>query len=97
MASQQAFRIKGVHPLTAQFKKHANKLSQAARDELEQVIDELREGTLASRRHLEKLSGRTCLYSVRLNRKQRLVFRLESDQAIRLVAVGNHDLVYRRS
>ncbi|MYD30140.1 MAG: hypothetical protein F4X01_00800 [Nitrospira sp. SB0661_bin_20] len=95
MASQQAFRIVGVHPLTSRFKKHARKLSQASRNEMERVIDELIGGTLSSGRHLEKLSNDDQLYSVRLNRKQRLVFKLERDRMIRLVHVGNHDLAYR--
>jgi len=95
MASQQAFRIVGVHPLTSRFKKHARKLSQASRDEMERVLDELLSGTLSSGRHLEKLSNDDQLYSVRLSRKHRLVFKLERDQMIRLVHVGNHDLAYR--
>lgn len=95
MASQRAFRIVGVHPLTSRFKKHARKLSQASRNEMEHVIDELLGGALSSGRHLEKLSNDDQLYSVRLNRKQRLVFKLERDRMIRLVHVGNHDLSYR--
>ena len=95
MASQQTFRIVGVHPLTARFKKHARKLSQASLDEMERVLDELLSGTLSSGRHLEKLSNDDRLYSVRLSRKQRLVFKLERDRMIRLVHVGNHDLAYR--
>lgn len=95
MASKQAFRIIGVHPLTSRFKKHARKLSQASRDEMERVLDELLSGTLSSGRHLEKLSNDDQLYSVRLSRKQRLVFKLERDRMIRLVHVGNHDLAYR--
>lgn len=62
---------------------------------MECVLDELLSGTLSSGRHLEKLSIDDQLYSVRLNRKQRLVFRLEPDRMIRLVHVGNHDLAYR--
>ena len=95
MASQRAFRIVGVHPLTPRLKKHACKLSQTSRNEMERVIDELLSGTLSSGRHLEKLSNDDELYSVRLNRKQRLVFKLERDRMIRLVHVGNHDLAYR--
>lgn len=95
MASQQAFRIVGVHPLTSRFKKHARKLSPASRNEMERVIDELLSGALSSGRHLEKLSNDDQLYSVRLSRKQRLVFKLEHDRTIRLVHVGNHDLAYR--
>ena len=95
MASQRAARIVGVHPLTSRFKKHARKLSRASRDEMERVLDELLSGTLSSGRHLEKLSNDDQLYSVRLSRKQRLVFKLESDRMIRLVHVGNHDLAYR--
>lgn len=62
---------------------------------MERVLDELFSGTLSSGRHLEKLSNEDHLYSVRLNRKQRLVFKLERDRMIRLVHVGNHDLAYR--
>ena len=62
---------------------------------MECALDELLSGTLSSGRHLEKLSIDDQLYSVRLNRNQRLVFKLEPDQMIRLVHVGNHDLAYR--
>ena len=94
MASQQEFRVKGIRGASTRFKREKRKLSQDAHAQLMHVLDELLTGTLAPSRQLEKLSGFDSLYSVRLNRKQRLVFWLESDNTIRMVAVGNHDQAY---
>ena len=95
MASQQVFKVANIHGTSARFKQYARKLNKKSHADLVCVLDELRNGTLAPGRHLEKMSGYERYYSVRLNLKQRLVFRLELDQTIRLVAVGNHDQTYR--
>ena len=94
MASQQEFRVKGIRGASNRFKREKRKLSQDAHAQLMRVLDELLTGTLTPSRQLEKLSGHDSLYSVRLNRKQRLVFWLESDNTIRMVAVGNHEQAY---
>ena len=97
MAPKHGFRAEGIRGIGARFKQESHKLSLEAHNQLINVLHELLTGKLTPNRHLEKLSGHDSLYSVRLNKKQRLVFSLEPDQMISLVAVGNHDLAYRLS
>ena len=94
MVPQENFRVKGICGAGTRFKRQNRKLSKEAHDQLTIVLEELLTGTLTPGRNFEKLSGYDSLYSVRLNKKQRLVFNLESDQTIRMVAVGNHDQAY---
>lgn len=94
MAPQENFRVKGICGASTRFKQQKRKLSQEAHYQLKNVPEELLTGTLTPGRNFEKLSGYDALYSVRLNKRQRLVFSLESDQTIRMVTVGNHDQAY---
>lgn len=97
MAPPHRFRAEAICAISPRFKKESHKLNLEAHVQLLNVLYELLSGTLTPGRHLEKLSGHDALYSVRLNKKQRMVFTLDPDRMIRLVAVGNHDAAYYRS
>lgn len=89
------FRIEGVKELSNSFAKQARKLAKRSQSQLAGVVDELVDGNLSPGRNLEKLRGFNDLYSVRLNKKQRLLFRLNTDSTITLTAVGGHKEVYK--
>jgi len=92
---QESFRIEGVQELSNNFAKQVKKLAKRSQSQLSSVVDELIEGRLPPGRHLEKLRGFNDLYSVRLNKNQRLIFRLNPDGTITLTAVGGHKKVYK--
>ena len=75
------------------FKKSVKKLPRQMRAELAAVVQELLNGDAPPGRHPERLPRYGEVYSVRLNLRYRLAFKIEDGLAMPLV-VGTHDQVY---
>ena len=85
--------ITAIDDPSRKFTKQVESLSKRTQKQLESAIDELLTGELPSGRHFEKFTGFEDVYTVRLNRKERFAFRHNSDDTIKPLAAGSHDVV----
>lgn len=97
MSSPPNFPVAGIRAFGNTFKQECRKLNREQYKRLFHVLDELLADRLKPGRHLERLEDGPTLYSVRLNQGFRLVFSLDADRMVTLVAVGPHDVAYRRT
>lgn len=79
------------------FARMVKRLDKRMKEELKQVIDELLAGELPPGRNLEQLHFDDSVYSVRLNRNFRFVFKVvkvEENLTGIAIAVGPHNSAY---
>ena len=79
---------------TGRVRKSIKSLPAEMKEELRRAVDELIDGNVPRGRRFEKLVGLDGLYSVRLNRHYRFVFRIFKNIAMP-IAAGPHDEAYR--
>ena len=77
--SPRQLHVTGFAEPSRKFARMVRRLDQRMKEELKRVIDELCAGELTPRRNLEQLRLDKSLYSVRLNRNFRFVFRVREN------------------
>ena len=83
-----------VFPERRQWRRQVAALPRGMQDKLAEVVDQLLQSTqLPKGSGHEAYTGWPNLYSVRLSRSYRFVYRVEDDGSGRAVAVGTHDQV----
>lgn len=92
--SPRQLRVTGFAEPSRKFARMVRRLDQRMKEELKRVIDELCAGELTPGRNLEQLRLDKSLYSVRLNRNFRFVFRVRENGVGVAIAVGPHNSAY---
>jgi mRNA-degrading endonuclease RelE of RelBE toxin-antitoxin system len=77
------------------FGKHAKKLSIARREAVAAAVKSFAANPETPGLNFEAVTGRKGYYTIRSGIGDRVLLRKTGPQAYDLVAVGNHDLIYR--
>jgi len=82
--------------VTPQFEKLYKKLPQIAKLRAEKQIDYFITDPFHPSLNVEKLVPKKKQYwSLRIDRKYRIIFKYQNEQTVSLIAVGEHDWVYK--